>query len=125
MEKMSKIETGLRTIKTRSENIHKWKWPCAYLTLIGTLTAPVFPPLGLAAVAGVYLWLFFLYRLAFSHCPRCNKRFYSLLTILFNMSYYTNSGMIAVECQNCKLKLSELPEVEEIVMRSHKDEWMR
>lgn len=122
---METIESGLRRIKTRSDNVHRWKWTCALFALLGTFAAPVFPPLTIFAFIGVYLWIFLLYRLAFSSCPRCSKRFYSLVTIFFNMSYYTKSGMYAVECNHCKLKLSELPEVEEVAIKSNKDEWLK
>ena len=73
----------------------------------------------------IYLFLFLLLRLSLSTCPRCNKRFYSLLNIIFNGSFYSKSGMWAVSCNSCGLKLSELPEVDEVTIKSHKDEWFK
>ena len=116
---------GLRRIKTRSENLHLWKWPCFYIFAVGALIAPFFPPLAILAPIGAYLWLFFHYRLLLSKCPRCSNRFYSPFNILFQMGYYTKSGMWAVQCKSCQLSLSELPEVEEIKIKSHKDEWLK
>ena len=122
---MEEYFDGLRTIKTRSDNVHSYRWPCVYIFFIGLLISAVFPPLGILAPAGMYLWIFLLYRLSLSTCPRCSHKFYSLGNILFSGSFYTKSGMWAVSCNHCSLKLSELPEVKEIKIESHKDEWLQ
>ena len=122
---MEEYFAGLRKIKLRSDNVHAARWPCFYLVSIGIFLGLLLPPLGFIAPLFIYLFLFLLLRLSLSTCPRCGKRFYSLLNIIFNGSFYSKSGMWAVSCNSCGLKLSELPEVDEVTIKSHKDEWFK
>lgn len=122
---MEEYFDGLRTIKTRSDNVHSYAWPCVYLVFIGMLIAAVFPPLGILAPLAMFFWFFLLYRLSLSTCPRCGHKFYSLGDMLLGGSFYTKSGMWAVSCSYCSLKLSALPEVNEIKIKSHTDEWFQ
>lgn len=94
---MENIEAGLRRIKTRSDNVHLWRWPCTMVTLIGVLLTPIFPPLSLISAITFYFWLLLHYRLVFSKCPRCGKNFYNFFNTIFNLGYLTKSGMWAVE----------------------------
>lgn len=121
---MQEYFKGLRRIKTRSDNVHAYKWPCTFIVFIGLLSSLVYPPIGIIASIGIYLWFFLQYRLSLSSCPRCHHKFYSVVNILLSGSIYTKSGMWAVSCNHCSLKLSELPEVKEIKIASHTDEWL-
>ena len=122
---MEEYFAGLRKIKLRSDNVHAARWPCFYLVSIGIFLGLLFPPSGFIAPLFIYIFLFLLLRLSLSTCPRCGKRFYSLLNIIFNGSFYSKSGMWAVSCNSCGLKLSELPEIAEVIIKSHKDEWFK
>ena len=116
---------GLRKIKTRSDNVHRYRWPCIFVFLGAVLGSMLYPSLAIIAQLSILFWLFLAWRLSLSVCPRCTKRFYSFLTIFFGLSFFTKSGMLAIQCKSCGLKLSELPEIDEVTIQSHKDEWLK
>ncbi|WP_129124213.1 hypothetical protein [Veronia nyctiphanis] len=73
--------------------------------------------------AVITITIFILYwRLATSECPRCGKRFYSLLQITIGRMR-VEEAVGSVKCSHCDLKMSELPEVKKNEMASHTDEW--
>ncbi|MGF1769604.1 hypothetical protein L4D06_19745 [Enterovibrio makurazakiensis] len=113
---------GLRKIKQRHNNLHSLKWPLFSLFLLSSVAAVAIPPFAILN-ASISITIFVLYwRLATAECPRCGKRFYSLLQIAIGRMR-VEEAVGSVKCCHCGLKMSELPEINETEMTSHTDEW--
>lgn len=118
---MEEYFEGLRKIRKKKATIKLLLWPfiCTFLavSLVSIALRPMFAIKVLLIAFGYFIYL----RFAFSKCPKCHQKYFSVFNILSCYCYFLD--FFASQCTNCGLKMSELPEVDEYKAQRNSKEW--